>query len=142
MTIPAAFVPVAMVAAARRASQPAEARPPLALGPAALLVHAPSMPSRPARVANPHADLPSRLKARATRVDLPVRTRTIPLAPPPAVAAAARRVPDEPVAASAARPAWTPSVPAPAIDVDALTSHVMQQLDRRLVAYRERMGRV
>ena len=29
-----------------------------------------------------------------------------------------------------------------AINVDALTSQVIQQIDRRLVAYRERMGRV
>jgi hypothetical protein len=43
-------------------------------------------------------------------------------------------------------PWWTiPSAvqqPAPSINVDALTSQVMQQIDRRFVAYRERMGRV
>lgn len=36
----------------------------------------------------------------------------------------------------------TPLVPAaPPINVEALTSQVIQQLDRRLIAYRERMGR-
>jgi hypothetical protein len=35
-----------------------------------------------------------------------------------------------------------PAAPAPAINVEALTSQVMQQIDRRLVAWRERMGRV
>jgi hypothetical protein len=29
----------------------------------------------------------------------------------------------------------------PSVDVQALTSQVIQQLDRRLIAYRERMGR-
>ena len=41
---------------------------------------------------------------------------------------------------TAAGPA-VPSPASPAIDVDALTSQVIHQLDRRLVAYRERMGR-
>jgi hypothetical protein len=35
-----------------------------------------------------------------------------------------------------------PPAPVPVINVDTLTSQVMQQIDRRLVAYRERMGRV
>lgn len=34
-----------------------------------------------------------------------------------------------------------PPHPAPAVDVEALTGLVIQQIDRRLVAYRERMGR-
>jgi hypothetical protein len=50
---------------------------------------------------------------------------------PPDGLAAPRRLPDEPAVAR----------PAPAIDVDALTGLVIQQLDRRLIAYRERMGR-
>lgn len=40
------------------------------------------------------------------------------------------------------RPELTMPAPAPpAINVEALTSQVIQQLDRRLIAYRERMGR-
>ena len=49
------------------------------------------------------------------------------------------------VAAAPAPPDVAASPPTPvaaSVDVTALTSQVIQQLDRRLVAYRERMGRV
>jgi hypothetical protein len=92
------------------------------------------------------AALPAELRRRAARherpVPAPVRLvsprRPDPVSPPPATTAAA-------VAAAgvlASTPSDWPAPAAPAVDVDALTGQVIQQLDRRLVAYRERMGRV
>ena len=95
-----------------------------------------------AAAAGAFADTTARLTHRGRREELPVHTRPTALAPSPvAVAAAAVRAAS---AGSAAAPApWAPPPsPPPAIDVTALTSQVMQQIDRRLVAYRERMGRV
>jgi hypothetical protein len=94
-------------------------------------------------VASAHAGLAQKLRRQTSREELllpskaTVLARTMP-APAPAVS-------NEPAGhdiASPARVAWSASAPpTPALTVDALTSQVIQQLDRRLVAYRERMGR-
>jgi hypothetical protein len=99
---------------------------------------------RPLRAAA-FADLTARLTHRGRREDLPVHPRTTALASSPmAVAAAAAAVRAAAAATPTVAPApWVaPPAPPPAIDVTALTSQVMQQIDRRLIAYRERMGRV
>jgi hypothetical protein len=91
-------------------------------------------------------ELATRLHRRATREELM-------LSPKPAVLAAAHRAP----APAGAVPSneWTSAQPSPmqqidsralpqasAVDVESLTGLVIQQIDRRLIAYRERMGRV
>jgi hypothetical protein len=92
----------------------------------------------------PHADLAVRLRRRGFREELPIPGRTTVLVRAAAAVAAAARQRDESERESttATRSAWTPPVAAPAVNVEALTSQVIQQLDRRLLAYRERMGRV
>lgn len=90
-------------------------------------------------------ELPVAMRQRAVRQELPVPDRTTVLA---RRRIGATVVPYEPDAApqaevSGPRPHWAASQPAAsAINVEAITSHVIQQLDRRLIAYRERMGRV
>ena len=83
-------------------------------------------------------DLPGRLR---------VRTRRIELAAPAIrelVAAAPFR---REISSAATQAGYQSSAPptlpdaAPAINVEALASQVIQQMDRRLIAYRERMGR-
>jgi hypothetical protein len=91
-------------------------------------------------------ELATRLRRRATREELT-------LSPKPAVLAAAHRAPAQ--AAPTPSNPWTPAQTAPmqpeesralpqaaALNVEALTGLVIQQIDRRLIAYRERMGRV
>ena len=74
---------------------------------------------------------------------LPRRRRCWPAPQRAAARAAATEAQAAVQAAAARREADAPRLaqPAPAIDVDALTGMVIQQIDRRLVAYRERMGR-
>jgi hypothetical protein len=123
-------------------ARPAASRPQPGIPARAL--PAPLALTRPSRgTADAAADVVNRLTRRATREELPVHTRPTTLAPSPvAIAAAAARAAS--AASSAAAPAsWVPpQAPPAAIDVTALTSQVMQQIDRRLIAYRERMGRV
>jgi len=97
------------------------------------------------RVAAPPHEIAARLRRGATRHELP---------PPPtaAVLAAPRRAAGHSGATElqaglqAAAPRQQADAPrlaqsVPAINVEALTGMVIQQIDRRLVAYRERMGR-
>ena len=87
--------------------------------------------------------LPLRLRQRAVRIERPGADL------PKMVAPVRRDAGGEPANAQLrnvqSTAPWTPVLPsqqpAPAINVDALTSQVMQQIDRRLVAWRERMGR-
>lgn len=91
-------------------------------------------------------ELATRLHRRAARQELT-------LSPKPAVLAAAHRAPAP--AGAVPSNAWTSAQPSPmqqdesralpqasAVDVESLTGLVIQQIDRRLIAYRERMGRV
>jgi hypothetical protein len=90
--------------------------------------------------------LPGRIRGRGARAEMPVPelAAAVPVlhrrrpegSPSPEWMPAGRGEPSRTIAGSA--------VPVPAsaaIDVDALTSQVIHQLDRRLLAYRERMGR-
>lgn len=84
-------------------------------------------------------ELPGRLRLRARRTELPA-----PAIRELVAAAPRRRETPATLAAEAgfqqfAQPA--PPAAVPAINVEALTSQVIQQLDRRLIAYRERLGR-
>ena len=70
------------------------------------------------------------------------------LAAPAAAPGARDRAPDAALAAlaarehpQAARAAAAPAVEAP-LDIGALADQVVRQLDRRMVAHRERMGRI
>ncbi|CAN7512410.1 hypothetical protein LJR084_003675 [Variovorax sp. LjRoot84] len=96
-------------------------------------------------VAAQAAELVTRLHRRAARQELSPPSK-------PAVLVAAHRMP-APAAAAPAN-AWMPAPmspvqweegrapsPAAAVNVEALTGLVIQQIDRRLIAYRERMGR-
>jgi hypothetical protein len=58
-------------------------------------------------------------------------------------AAPAPRAHEAEAAASFAgeRPFAPPPAPQPAMNVEALTDHVIKRIDQRLIAYRERMGR-
>jgi hypothetical protein len=98
---------------------------------------------RPLAVTGAQVDLSMRLRQRAVRQELPIPNRTTVLARTAASAGAAPRteaIEREQVVPMRAE--WTAPVTAPAVNVEALTSQVIQQLDRRLLAYRERMGRV
>jgi len=101
---------------------------------------------RPAAVARRAAELPARLRQSAARreVAAPEPARILSAVNPHRTEGAGAREPDAAreattsvtsVQASAALP------PGPGLNVEALTSQVLQQMDRRLVAYRERMGR-
>jgi hypothetical protein len=96
----------------------------------------------------------ARLSQRARRIDsapveVPVRLVRAPSAAPSAVAAQRfTRIDSSPTAGGVMRtnaaPAW-PAPPGPGaapVNVEQLTSEVIRQLDRRLVASRERMGRI
>lgn len=90
------------------------------------------------------ASLPALLRQRGVRHEPPV-AEAVRVFPAPA---RVRTEPDESLAAStpvAPKRALPPEI-SPSngrgIDVAALTSQVIQQLDRRLIAYQERMGRV
>src|SRR5262249_18216089 len=98
---------------------------------------------RQVTIAASNVDLSMRLRQRAVPRELPVPPRTTVLARPAATAAQASRRHDGAAteAAGPTRAEWAPVSP-PAINVEALTSQVLQQMDRRLLAYRERMGRV
>ena len=92
-----------------------------------------------------HADLPGRLRRQSTREEMAIPARTSVLARIVAAprAAAAQREQVEGEQSVSTRMEW-PAPPSPVnpVNVEALTSQVIQQIDRRLLAYRERMGRV
>ncbi|VTU28824.1 hypothetical protein [Variovorax sp. RA8] len=113
----------------------------------------------PAPRLDPAAQLPgaSRVVAQAAEIVTRVHRRALrqELVPPskPLALAAPQRMPAPAGAAPASEwmPAQTAPMPweqgrapaaAPAVSVEALTGLVIQQIDRRLIAYRERMGRV
>jgi hypothetical protein len=91
-------------------------------------------------------DLPARVRRSATRQELPVAEKVSVLAAsrrsgPPDAASQDRTRGEVAAPLARGRNSDAPVPAAPAINVEALTSQVIQQLDRRLVAYRERMGR-
>jgi len=86
--------------------------------------------------------LRERLRVSAARVETPrlepVRLVEAMPAPRPSAAVATRET-DTPSRVTQR----TPVLPQqPQLDVDSITNHVIQQLDHRLIAFRERMGRV
>jgi hypothetical protein len=94
----------------------------------------------------PHA-IPQQLRRGATREQLPVADNVRFLSAPARAhtdAATVRRAEAAMTApeSHARVDASAFAAAAPQINVDALTSQVIQQIDRRLIAYRERMGRV
>ena len=88
----------------------------------------------------------ARLRRNVARQELPSASPAVVLAAPQRAAAfAAASAAQAVVQGGTARqhteePRFAP--PAPTVNVEALTGMVIQQIDRRLVAYRERMGRV
>ena len=97
--------------------------------------------------------LAARLGQRARRVDdvaadLPARLVRAPSAAPPSVVAPGFTGPNSsPVItslprANGASPWPAPPAPAAPVNVQQLTNEVLRQLDRRLIASRERMGRI
>jgi hypothetical protein len=100
-------------------------------------------PKRRPTLAGAHADLPGRLRRQSMREELSIPGRTTVLArmAAPIAKQTQNRDNDEREFSVAPRSEWVASA-APAVNVEALTSQVIQQLDRRLLAYRERMGRV
>ena len=90
-------------------------------------------------------EIASRLRRNVARHELPFSpTAAVLAAPHRAAAHAATTEPQAVMQAAAARQqAEAPRLAqsAPAINVEALTGMVIQQIDRRLVAWRERMGR-
>jgi hypothetical protein len=84
-----------------------------------------------------------RLRQRAARQEIavPDRTRVLRSSPRPDGPTAASRRAEQALEIPRGRAEASPFAAAPPVDVDALTSQVIQQLDRRLIAYRERMGR-
>lgn len=90
----------------------------------------------------PQTALSMHLRQRAVREEWPIARRTTVLRRTTAVASVAEAETQEGRRdrLTPARPDWAP--PPAAVNVDALTNQVIQQLDRRLLAYRERMGRV
>jgi hypothetical protein len=100
-------------------------------------------PKRRPTLAGAHADLPGRLRRQSMREELSSPGRTTVLARMAAHIAkqTQNRDNDEREFSVAPRSEWAAPA-APAVNVEALTSQVIQQLDRRLLAYRERMGRV
>lgn len=102
------------------------------------------------RRAAPADDAPTRLARRVQRVIVDAANlaplRLVVARPTPA--AAARAVPELPSppglrralpSDAAAAPAWTPQ---PALNLDRLAEQVIDRIDRRVVAQRERMGRI
>jgi hypothetical protein len=89
-----------------------------------------------------HDDLSARLRRRSAREELAIPGKTTVLirsaAPSPA---SPRPEAMELEQSVTSRAAWPTPAPSP-VNVEALTSQVIQQIDRRLLAYRERMGRV
>ena len=90
--------------------------------------------------------MPGRIRGRGARAEMPVpeQAAAIPVLHRrrPEVSPSPEWMPN--VRGEQPRTTAGPAVPVPAsaaIDVDALTSQVIHQLDRRLLAYRERMGR-
>ncbi|WP_431257242.1 hypothetical protein ACQ86G_21670 [Roseateles chitinivorans] len=121
----------------------ASARPMLAASPSAPVLRAAVQSIAPVAAAHA-AEIATRLRRGATREELPPPPSAAVLAAPGRAAARAAEA-QAPVTAQAARQqpsAPRPAPAAPAVDVDALTGLVIQQIDRRLVAWRERMGRV
>ena len=100
-------------------------------------------PKRRPTLAGAHADLPGRLRRQSMREELSIPGRTTVLArmAAPIAKQTQNRDNDEREFSVAPRSGWAAPA-APAVNVEALTSQVIQQLDRRLLAYRERMGRV
>lgn len=86
----------------------------------------------------------SRLRRNVARHELPASTAAAVLASPHRAAGRAATEAQAAMQAAAAREhaeALRTAQPVPAINVEALTGMVIQQIDRRLIAYRERMGR-
>ena len=106
-----------------------------------------AVPALPAAVP---ATAPAPATAASSRSGIPARARppAMVLAAPAAAPGARDRAPDAALAAlgarehpQAARAAAAPAVQAP-LDIGALADQVVRQLDRRMVAHRERMGRI
>lgn len=87
-------------------------------------------------------ELPAILKRRVIRTEQSVQEPARILPAPAAKAAAQSNNTQAPAQHTPAMPPPPAMQTAPAFNVDALTSQVIQQIDRRLIAYRERMGRV
>lgn len=122
----------------------ATARPMLAASPSAPVLRAGVQPIAPVAAAHA-AQIATRLRRGATREELPPAPSAAVLTAPGRAAARAAEAEAKAAVQAAARqqPSAPPQAPAaPAVDVDALTGLVIQQIDRRLVAWRERMGRV
>ena len=122
----------------------ATARPMLAASPSAPVLRAGVQPIAPVAAAHA-AQIATRLRRGATREELPPAPSAAVLTAPGRAAARAAEAEAKAAVQAAAR--QQPSAPrqapaAPVEDVDALTGLVIQQIDRRLVAWRERMGRV
>ena len=83
------------------------------------------------------------IRTRTARREQPAQPRELALrSTPPLDEAPSPRRPPRERAIAADEPAARPPVAQPAVDLDALTNHVIDQIDRRVVAWRERMGRV
>ena len=90
------------------------------------------------------AELPVRLRLRGRRTELPAAAiRELVAAAPGRRTPATVAAPDSLAPARAGYQPFAQPAPTavPPINVEELTSQVIQQLDRRLVAHRERMGR-
>jgi hypothetical protein len=90
------------------------------------------------------AELPVRLRLRGRRTELPAAAlRELVAAAPGHRTPATVAAPDSLAPARAGYQPFAQPAPTavPPINVEELTSQVIQQLDRRLVAHRERMGR-
>ena len=87
----------------------------------------------------------ARLRRNVVRQELPSASPAAVLAVPQRAAASAAASAARAIVQGAAARQHTEeprsAQPAPTINVEALTGLVIQQIDRRLVAYRERMGR-
>jgi hypothetical protein len=150
--------PGAAITAQRRPGHPDARVVPLVFA-AAPGVITPFAPALPARTPSRPAPAPMQLRCAAGRArELAARVRRngmrdeLRLAPKPAVLAVAPRTaappaPGRPDDIAPLQPAgiWPADNRAPpaaaAMNVEALTGLVIQQIDRRLIAYRERMGR-
>jgi hypothetical protein len=137
-----AFVAARRGAAASMQTDPPPRRPRALQRSDALTLQRPSRKGARVAIVDSLTALPVRLRRQGARHELPVQTSTVALArTSPRVAPAVSTQPAVARGQSSVPSSWTPPA-SPAMTVETLTSHVMQQLDRRLVAYRERMGRV
>ena len=86
-------------------------------------------------------EIASRLRRNVARHESPPPAPTAVLAAPQRAAATEVQAAVQAAAAHREADARRLAQPAPAMNVEVLTGMVIQQIDRRLVAYRERMGR-